>query len=204
VLTSVTKLKRFSVSYVTYTTKALVCGGFAQNTSDKSFLLFTRDAGMLFATARSVREEVSKQRCALQEFSRVRVSLVKGKQGWRVGSVEVEQNDFSLAKDREARGSVVMLHRLLRRFIRGEEASPDLYDFIILALDELLEVQPNRKLLDLFVQVRILAMLGYVNEATVPEVLRTSTPNQVAHMADDTLLKQLDKLATQATESSHL
>jgi len=86
-----------------------------QNTSDKSFLLFTRDNGMLFATAKSVREEVSKQRQALQDFSRIRVSLVKGKTGWRIGSVESLRNDFSAAYDRETRGSVVSLYRLLRR-----------------------------------------------------------------------------------------
>lgn len=192
------------MSYVTYTTRALVCGGFEQNTSDKSFLLFTRDAGMLFASARSVREEISKQRCALQEFSRVRVSLVKGKQGWRVGSVEVEQNDFSLAKDRETRGSVVMVHRLLRRFIRGEEAFADLYDFTVSALDELLKVQPNRRTLDLFVQTRILLLLGYVSEGSVPESLRQRTLTEVAQLSDTSVKENLEKIVAQATESSHL
>lgn len=192
------------MSYVTYTTRALVCGGFDQNTSDKSFLLFTRDAGMLFASARSVREETSKQRCALQEFSRVRVSLIKGKQGWRVGSVEVEQNDFSLAKDRQTRSSIVMVHRLLRRFIRGEEAFPDLYDFTVSALDELLQSQPNRRILDLFVQAHMLLLLGYVSESSVPESLRNSTLIEVAKLNDLSVKEKLEKVVAQATESSHL
>ena len=38
---------------------------------------------MVLAAARSVREEKSRQRYALQEFALVRVSLIKGKSGWR-------------------------------------------------------------------------------------------------------------------------
>ncbi len=192
------------MSYITYTTEALVCGSFDQNTADKSFLLFTRDAGMLYATARSVREEVSKQRCALQDFSRIRVSLIKGKQGWRVGSVEAEHNDFSAATDREVRGSVVLVYRLLRRFIRGEEAFSDLYDFTISALDTLAKPQSNRRLLDLYVQTHIMSLLGYVDAKAVPEMLRTKSLAEIAQLPGDFPLSELENIAAKATESSHL
>ena len=192
------------MSYVTYTTEALVCGSFEQNTSDKSFLLFTRDNGMLFATAKSVREEVSKQRQALQDFSRIRVSLVKGKTGWRVGSVESLKNDFSGPPDRETRGSVVLLYRLLRRFIRGEEASSELYDFVVEALDVVSQPQPNRAVLDLFVQIRILSLLGYVDEASIPVSLQNRTLKDVIMAASPTTMAQLEVLISKATDSSHL
>ena len=70
------------MSYQTYITDAVVVGSYASNTADKSYLLFTKRAGMLYATARSVREERSKQRYALQDFSHITVTLVKGKGGW--------------------------------------------------------------------------------------------------------------------------
>ena len=181
-----------------------MCGSFDQNTSDKSFLLFTRDAGMLYATARSVREEVSKQRNALQDFSRIRVSLIKGKQGWRVGSVEAEHNDFSAAKDREVRGSVVLIYRLLRRFIRGEEASADLYDFIIHALDTIAQPQPNRRILDLYIQIHIMSLLGYVDQAAVLEVLKTKSLTDIAALGAEFPLATLENIANKATQSSHL
>ncbi len=192
------------MSYATYITKALVCGSFEQSTADKSFLLFTREAGMLYAVARSVREERSKQRCALQDFSRLRVSLIKGKTGWRIGSVEVEKNDFSLAEDRETRGSVAIVFRLLRRFIKGEEASWQLYDFVIEALDELNKPQPNRHLLELFVQVRILSQLGYVDEAAVPAPLQSCTLAQVMGLQDEVSIKTMEQIVAHASESSHL
>lgn len=192
------------MSYVTYTTEALVCGSFDQNTSDKSFLLFTRDNGMLFATAKSVREEVSKQRHALQDFSRIRVSLVKGKTGWRIGSVESLKNDFSGAPDRETRGSVVLLYRLLRRFIRGEEASTELYDFVVEALTVVGQPQPNRAVLDLFIQVKVLSMLGYVDEASIPVSLQNRSISDVVMAASPATVAQLEVLIGKATESSHL
>ncbi len=192
------------MSYVTYTTKALVCGNFEQNTSDKSFLLFTRDAGMLFATAKSVREEVSKQRNALQDFTRLNISLIKGKTGWRVGSVEALQNDFSLASSKEVRGSVVLFYRLLRRFIRGEEAHSDLFDFSIAALDEILKPQTNRRLLDLFIETRILLLLGYVDQKAVPAAIRTSTLADISALENPELTKKLETLVNKAREISHL
>lgn len=192
------------MSYVTYTTEALVCGSFDQNTADKSFLLFTRDAGMLFAAAKSVREERSLQRPALQDFSRIRVSLIKGKSGWRVGSVEVIQNDYSLAKDRETRGSVVLVYRLLRRFIRGEEAFPELFMFVVAALDAALDFPKDRQVFDLAVQVRILTLLGYVDEQAMPQAVGEATVADLALLHDTELATTLTQLISKATESSHL
>ena len=125
------------MAYATYTTKALVCGTFNRNTADRSYLLFTREAGMLYADARSVREERSRQRYALQDFSLVRVSLVKGKQSWKVGSIEAQKNYYSLAVENETRGSVVSLFRLLRRFVNCEEAAPELFYYVTEAFYEL-------------------------------------------------------------------
>src|SRR6056297_1890561 len=95
------------MAYVTYTTDALVCGTFDRNTADRSYRLFTRELGMLYADARSARKENSKQRQALQDFSLIRVSLVKGKGGWKIGSVTEVKNYYACAINQAARGSVV-------------------------------------------------------------------------------------------------
>jgi recombinational DNA repair protein (RecF pathway) len=125
------------MSYQTYHTEALVCGSYHNNTADKSFLLFTKRAGMLYASARSVREEKSKQRYALQDFSLITVTLIKGKTGWRIGSVETEGNVFGNALSRQSRGSVVRVLKLVRRFVAGEEPHPELYDELVYALQYL-------------------------------------------------------------------
>jgi recombinational DNA repair protein (RecF pathway) len=192
------------MSHQTYTTEALVCGGYEHNTSDKSYLLFTKTAGMIYANARSVREERSKQRCALQEFSRLRISLIKGRSGWRIGSVESSQNDFALAMDRETRGSVVMMYKTLRRFIKGEEASPELFDFCIGALDELIKQNEHRKFLESFVQLQILFRLGYVDNKVIPSILQKSHISEIHQHQNDQTTKEFEELINHAIENSQL
>ncbi len=151
------------MSYTTYNTEALVVGSYASNTADKSYLLFTKHAGLLYATARSVREERSLQRYALQDFSRVNVSLVKGKGGWRIGSVEAKENFFMQAASRAARGSVVKLVKILRRYVHGEEAEPLLYQEFLEALALLSKTDiEERSAFETCAIVRLLSVLGYV------------------------------------------
>ena len=161
------------MTYATYHTEALVCGSYLNNTADKSFLLFTKRAGMLYATARSVREERSKQRYALQDFSLITVSLIKGKTGWRVGSVATEGNIFGDALSRQARGSVVRVLKLLRRFVTGEESHPELFDELIYGLRYVAsDITTNRVLAEEIIEARILSVLGYISQSTHRSSLR--------------------------------
>ena len=162
------------MAYVTYTTQAIVCGTYDRNTADRSYRLFTRDLGMLYADARSVRKESSKQRQALQDFARIKVSLVKGKGGWRIGSVSEIKNYYSSAFDQAARGSVVKITRLVRRFLAGEEANPDLFDEYLAALEFLAADCPKRACFEhIFIQ-RVLARLGYIDTADVPDQFKAT------------------------------
>lgn len=151
------------MAYQTYITEALVCGSKTSNTSDKSFLLFTRDGGMLYAAARSVREERSKQRYALQDFSLVRVSLVRGKSGWRVGSVENEFNAFLRSGvARPARASLLRIVKLLRQFVHGEEAHPELFDDVRAAVRALAAGTGDAANIGEIFTLRLLHKLGYI------------------------------------------
>ena len=151
------------MSYQTYTTEAIVCGSRANNTSDKGFLLFTREAGMLWASAKSVREERSRQRFALQDFSLIRVSLVRGRSGWRIGSVECERNYFREAgkEAKVQRGTITAIIRLLRQFVHGEVTQQDIFDDTKVALAEAVIEVEGEKLKELFA-FRLLYRLGYI------------------------------------------
>ena len=192
------------MSYHTYTTEALVCGSFLHNTADKVFLLFTREMGMLYATAKSVREERSKQRFALQDFSLIRVSLIKGKQGWKVGSVEAKTNYFTQADNRLARGSVVTIFKTLRRFIHGEESLPTLFDFCLLALEEMNKVKDERLFWDLIVQLKILSELGYVDEGSIPKDFRGAVFSELGNFKIELPVTKLELLLEKAVANSHL
>jgi DNA repair protein RecO len=192
------------MSYVTYTTQALVCGTYNRSAADRSFALYTREAGMLYAEAKSVREERSRQRYALQDFSLIRVSLVKGKQTWKVGSVEVITNYFMSAADRAKRASVVRLFRNLRRFIQGEEPSPELFDFVVSALSAI-EGQVNHpEFLELYTELKVLNLLGYVRSDSIPVALREVRLTEVGERYESEYLIVLNRLIAEGIENSHL
>lgn len=125
------------MSYRTYTTTAIVCGSYDRNQADRSFRLFTESFGLLFATARSVREERSRQRYALQDFSKLQVSLVKGKGGWRIGSVIDHGNAFLQAPNQAARIQIVRLVRVVNRYVHGPEEAGNLFPLLCKALHAL-------------------------------------------------------------------
>tara|TARA_B100000508_G_scaffold132869_1_gene122227 strand:+ start:3687 stop:4265 length:579 start_codon:yes stop_codon:yes gene_type:complete len=192
------------MAYQTYTTEALVCGTFDKNTADRSYLLLTKRAGMVFADARSVRSEKSRQRYALQDFSRVRVSLVKGKAGWKIGSIEAVNNYYAKAVDKTARGSVVSTVRFLRRFLKGEGELPELFDYVTKVLNFLSNEIEDRQFMEVATQVYILSMLGYVDLKKLPAEVQTAELSSVALAYSVQLHNKLDSLHEQALQVSHL
>ena len=148
------------MSYRSYITDVLVCGSRPLQTSDRSYLLLTRDAGMIYATAKSVREERSKQRFALQEFSLARATLIHGRLGWKIAGVEPGGNLFLTARNRAERALVCSLVMLVRRTMHGEEAHPQVYDDLTtcLAADNQWDINDR----ELVMTLRLLYHLGYI------------------------------------------
>jgi hypothetical protein len=70
--------------YHKHTTFAFVLNVSPSGEKNHFITLFTREFGMIRAKAQSVRVADSKLRYALQEFSYIEVSLVKGKEIWRI------------------------------------------------------------------------------------------------------------------------
>lgn len=190
------------MAYSTYTTEAIVCGSKDSYTSDRSYLLFTERAGMLWASARSVREEKSKQRYALQDFSIIRVSLVKGKSGWRIGSVEAISNPFMEARERSSRAGVSAVVKLLRRFLQGEEPQPIVYSdtSIVLSCIAAATDLDVITLQDQFT-LRLLHQLGYIApKPTFKDLLEADDPWSVPQ----TIPPEGKRAIEQALSASHL
>lgn len=188
-----------------YTTDALVCNSYERNATDGAFALFTHDYGLLYATARGVREERSRQRYGLQPFSRIRVSLIRGKTGWRIGSVTPLENFYTQARTRQDRAVVVSIFRLVNRFIQGEESLPDLYQFLHEALQVVRDggVRDRVSFIQL-VTARFLAQLGHIDSAQAPVPVPHTMSTIVECKLDDAALYQLTVFNHNATHVSQL
>ena len=189
------------MSHKIYTTEAIVVGSRFNNTSDKSFLLFTRSAGMLWATGKSVREERSKQRFALQEFSLIRASLVKGRHGWRLGSVVALDNFFTHVDNRESRLAIVKVIKIIRQFLHGESNNFELFDDTVEVLNKLKSQDKNQleNLVDIFT-LRFLFTLGYI----APEPIFASFLKEKRWWELPPVPKEAKKAIEKAQKFSHL
>jgi recombinational DNA repair protein (RecF pathway) len=148
------------VAYPTYITEALVCGSTNSLGADRYFTLLTREAGMVQAYAKSVREERSKQRYALQDCSRIRVTLVRGKSGWRIAGTEPVKNYYACAETRQARAALRNLIMLVRRLMHGESVQQRIFDDFVYACEML--SSHDARMLERVTTLRILHALGYV------------------------------------------
>ncbi len=173
------------MAYHIYTTDALVCGSFDRGASDRSYLLYTEQFGMLYATARSVREERSRQRYALQDFALIRVSLVKGKSGWRIGSVTPLHHPFLVAADRQTRAQLLRLYKTLRRFIPGTEAAPELFWLTKTVIKQIISGHiSNPEAYLVVVEARLLQELGYLSPNDSERMLLQAVPHSYDHTFD--------------------
>lgn len=148
------------MAYQTYITDALVCGSYDRGNADRLYVLFTREAGMVYAHAQSVRREYSKQRYALQICSHIRATLIRGRHEWKIAGAESRQNLYATCATREERAFVRDLIVLLRRCVQGESPHPALYDEVMEVCAVLDKHHPNP--LKQIMELRMLYALGYV------------------------------------------
>lgn len=190
------------MAYHTYNTEVLVCGSKNHNTSDRTYLLFAREIGMVWATAKSVREERSRQRYALQEFSHAHLSLVRGKGGWKIGSVVPIANYYTQAHNREERALLRNLFVLMRRVLQGEEPQTRVFDEVVTVLTHQ-EIDPAHR--ELVCTLRVLEQLGYVGEeqALVP-LLRERSVIDAISCFEEKMTGVTRQHITDALTSSHL
>jgi DNA repair protein RecO (recombination protein O) len=158
------------MSYHTHHTEALVIKGFSVGEDNRFFSLFTRELGLLRALAKSVRLERSKLRYHLQEYAFVRVSLVRGRDIWRVTGAGDSHNPYrELAGEPHKQLIVLQITALLSRLLQGEEIDASLFDLVSSGFSFLREVPMDAETVHTFecmLVLRILARLGYVGDDT--------------------------------------
>lgn len=154
------------MSHHRYQTDGLVLGHYSAGEANGLIDVFTAELGRVRAVARSVREERSKLRFSLQDFSHTQVSLVRGKEVWRVVGAESHGNFFTeLAHSEEKQEFLVNLTRLIRNLLAGEEENRALFTIVTDALTFVRDTELDREALANFeclTMLRVLFNLGYL------------------------------------------
>lgn len=162
------------MSHHVYTTDAYVLESSPSGEADRTYSLLTRDLGVLRAVAKGVRHQRSKLKASLQEYSRSRISLVRGKDIWRVTNAAAAGSVYgSLRESKKALRATASIFALVRRLSgtdQPEEAARlfEVVDEVLVcfAENELAEdVVANAELVAV---MKVMRALGYLPE--VPEL----------------------------------
>lgn len=147
-------------------THGLVLGKRAVGESNTTIALLTPERGLVRATARSARKEVSKLRYGLEVFSGARFSLLRGRNEWKiVGVEEVSTLFFPTTRARVCAGKIA---KLLLRLVHGEESAPELFALACAGFDAIGQCHTPQILeaLEWVFVLRLLDQLGYLPETT--------------------------------------
>lgn len=153
-----------------YTTPAFVVHSSPHGEAGKFLLLFTRDFGMIGATAQGIRLSQSKLRYHVQDSSFSNISVVRGKEVWRLtGAHEILHSKNSILH--------LKILKLLRRLLQGEDKNERLFEIIEeLYKTEVSESDFNE--VECITVLRILNTLGYIrNSNEVEDILKDNTIN---------------------------
>jgi len=168
------------MAHHTYSTDCIVLGDSVQGESNRFLVLFTRDLGLVHAVGKNLRGENSKLRYHLQNYTYAHVSLVRGKEVWRITGAHAYTNVYGALQG--SRGKQLIAARvcsLLSRLLQGEEADPILFDMVVRGVNFLEETSLDTELIrdfEYMFVIRILARLGYVGDQEEFEPLLKESP----------------------------
>lgn len=189
-----------------YTTDGMILATRPLAEADILTDILTTDFGLLSVVVKAARKQESKHRHALQLFSKVRCSLVKGERVWRLTGIAVLRQYYpALSKDVSMLKSFARVARLVRRLIPDEGATKGVYPILVSAADFLETADPSLvAAAELCAVINILHVLGYVGEtAELADVYKGS----VEKVSVEALLPHMKlglKVANDALNHSHL
>lgn len=139
-----------------YITKCIVLDAYDQGEHDKAYKVFTREFGLLICQAKSIRKLESKLRAHMLPRSLSLITLVQGREVWRLVGAEKEVLTSPYMHE---------VTQLLKRFIRGEGAHKALYDRIISFLSS--EEKYDEQVIRLLLYYMLLVELGYADAKVI-------------------------------------
>lgn len=146
-----------------YHTEGIILGSGNYGETGKYYSVFTRDLGMIYASAQGVRKISSKLRFVLQDFTYIKVDLVKGKDFWRITSASKTNKLENLSRPEVFR-VFVNISKLLKRLLAGEDANENLFIDLLngLFILEKSETKEESHNVEAIIVLRILNNLGYI------------------------------------------
>lgn len=146
-----------------------------QGEANKDFFLLTPDFGLVLARAQGIRLLKSKLRFHLAPYSLVVITLVRGREYWRLVGAEPLNDWETLTEKPTELKLVAKVFTLVKKFVRGEGEQVKLFSDLEAAVSFLLtanlsvnnqaaELTKYLSWWELCLVLRLLAYLGYISD----------------------------------------
>jgi len=156
-----------------YHTEGIILGSRSHGEAGRYYYIFTRDLGMIHASAQGVRKMSSKLRYVLQDFAYLKIDLVQGKNIFRLTNASKTNVLENITKMPENLKVFANIARLLKRLLTGVEPNEVLFADLLNGLSILEKSETKDDLLNIeaIIVLRILNNLGYIGENEVLQSL---------------------------------
>ncbi|OGI62190.1 hypothetical protein A2645_00140 [Candidatus Nomurabacteria bacterium RIFCSPHIGHO2_01_FULL_39_9] len=144
--------------YPVYSTEGIILGSKDFGEASRIFLVFTREFGLIRLQGQSIRKITSKLRYQLEDYSLLKLEVIKGKEIWRPVVAE------KILRFSQNFKTIVNISKLVLRLCDLEEKNELLFEdlksgFLLLQKNEL-----ETKALEAVLVLRILSHLGYIGD----------------------------------------
>lgn len=144
-----------------YTTRALALGRTPHGEANLLVSLLTEDFGLIRARSQGARKHGAKMAAGIQTLSVADVTLLRGKEGWRMAGAVLEEN-WSRTLSQTARERAAKVLFLTDRLVRGEESDPALFSMLIAFVSALAALpEDEHESAEMLAALRILQFLGH-------------------------------------------
>ncbi len=169
--------------YNIYKTDAFIFSGGNFGEANRYLYFFTKDLGLIRASAQGVRRLHSKLRFSLQPFCYSEVSFVRGKEIWRVTGAKKSNKFTKIFSEPQKLYLIARIFSLLKRLINGESKDELLFDELNKAFSFLEQSElsfTERKNFEIVLVIKIFKHLGYWDQE-LPHLFNLSTwePNKL-------------------------
>lgn len=180
----------------------------------RHYSIFTRDLGMITATASGVRKISSKLRYVLQDFAYLKIDLVQGKNIFRVTNASKTNMLEQIIKHPDTFKVFANIARLLKRLLVGIESNEELFIDLLHGLSVLEKVAGRNKSflsekndlrnIEIIIVLRILNNLGYIGEDdTLENLIKSPFEENLVFEVSKDRIKILQEI-NRALKETHL
>ena len=132
--------------------------------TDAKVTLLTKDLGLIRVSVKSLRKSTNKHKSALTEFSKVLVSVVKGKEVWRLtNSLLINNLFYDLRGNIEAIKVIAKVKSLISRLVLGEGEVAKAFEVMNFLYQNIFKIDKSLlQDLECFAVMNVLSSLGYL------------------------------------------